>query len=132
MTSRFLSAKKASSIIDAFFVLFYLIFVYSHITAFFTYHIWTLLIFALSESIIIVLFLTRTKSVSVSEEPFDYFVAIAGTLAALLFRPFIGEYSALGNTLVIIGASMQIISLFSLNSSFGIVSALRKVKSNGL
>lgn len=56
-----------------------------------------------------------------------------GTLAPFLLRPVEGAEDALaGEILMVFGVVMQILSLVSLNRSFGLLPALRGVKSSGM
>jgi protein-S-isoprenylcysteine O-methyltransferase Ste14 len=56
-----------------------------------------------------------------------------GTLAPLLLRPVANaEDILIGEALIIFGFAMQILALASLNRSFGLLPALRGVKSSGL
>jgi isoprenylcysteine carboxyl methyltransferase (ICMT) family protein YpbQ len=125
-------AKRASAIIDVLFVIFFFAFIYSQISAFLIFHYYSLLAFALSETITIFLFLFRSKATVVSTEPADFVLAVAGTVAALLFRPYAGQHIIIGDILVMVAVIMQIIALLSLNKSFGVVPAIRGVKTKGL
>ena len=56
-----------------------------------------------------------------------------GTMAPLLLRPVEGAEDVLvGEILLVFGFAMQILSLASLNRSFGLLPALRGVKSSGM
>ena len=56
-----------------------------------------------------------------------------GTMAPLLFRPVAAAEDVLvGEILLVFGFAMQILSLASLNRSFGLLPALRGVKSSGM
>ena len=56
-----------------------------------------------------------------------------GTLAPLLLRPVeAAEDVPLGEILLVFGLAMQVLSLASLNRSFGLLPALRGVKSSGM
>ena len=56
-----------------------------------------------------------------------------GTLTPLLLRPVAGSDDLLGaDFLILFGVVMQILSLMSLNRSFGLLPALRGVKSSGM
>jgi protein-S-isoprenylcysteine O-methyltransferase Ste14 len=56
-----------------------------------------------------------------------------GTLAPFLLRPVAGSEDLLhGDVLILVGFAMQIVALLSLNRSFGLLPALRGVKSRGL
>jgi len=56
-----------------------------------------------------------------------------GTMAPMLLRPVEGAEDVLvGEILLVFGFAMQILSLASLNRSFGLLPALRGVKSSGM
>ncbi len=113
-------------------ILLYVLFIYSQISAFLTFHIWSLLVFVLSETIVVLLFFFRSKAQILSDDVEDYVVAVAATLSALLFRPFVGSHIMAGDLLVLLGIVLQVASLISLNTSFGVAPANRGVKTTGL
>jgi protein-S-isoprenylcysteine O-methyltransferase Ste14 len=109
-------------------------FAYTHLVAFISspYKI-SLLLFAFSESIIVFLFLSRKQTVRVTKRPLGWIVAIVGTFVVLFLRPS-SETSVIiiGEIFVIVGVSMQIVSLLSLGRSFGLVPTVRGIKTTGL
>lgn len=111
---------------------FFLLFFYLHIESFFATKQVTLLLFAISEAVTVFLFIIRKTPTKVTSNPFDYLLAVTGTLAALLFRPSGGGFTDISVFLVSIGIIIQSGALISLNTSFGIVAADRGIKTTGL
>lgn len=131
MNSRFIPARGLTFLVDIVLALFFIAFIYSHLTAFFMGAGLSMLLFALSETFIVLFFLTRSKAKSVTNEPLDFALAIGATFAGLLFRPDTTPL-LISDTLILLGVVMQTIALLSLNTSFGIVPANRGVKQGGL
>jgi len=92
-----------------------------------------LLLFCISETVQAILFLVRWQPAAVSTHPGDWLVAMGGTFGAFLFVPVDAHASmTTGSAMVIAGVTMQILGLASLNRSFGIVPAVRRVKTGGM
>jgi protein-S-isoprenylcysteine O-methyltransferase Ste14 len=89
------------------------------------------LLFLLVETTILLLFVARQRASSVSGEPMDVLLAFGGTFGGVLFRPVSTPGSA-GTAIVMLGAALQFGALLSLNRSFGILPAIRGVKTTGL
>ena len=92
---------------------------------------WSMLLFAISETFIVLFFIIRSKAQSVTSEPFDFALAIGATFAGLLFRPD-STPLLIADMLIFFGVIVQTTALLSLNTSFGIVPANRGVKQSGL
>jgi len=86
------------------------------------------------EALLVVLFLTRRRSLVTSGRPLDWAVAVVGTALPLLLRPgdVPGPLSWLGAPLQCFGVGAAILALTSLGRSFGVVPANRGVKTSGL
>jgi len=110
----------------------FLLFFYLNIESFFETKKLTLLLFAVSAAITVLLFIIRKTPVRVTTDPFDYLLAATGTVAPLLFRPSPGGVEGISVLLVSIGIIIQSLALISLNTSFGIVAADRGIKTSGL
>ena len=86
------------------------------------------------EALLVVLFLTRRRSLATSSRPLDWIVGVTGTLLPLLLRP--GEtavpFSWLGQPLQFLGLAAAVAGLASLGRSFGVVAANRGIKTSGL
>lgn len=108
------------------------IFAYLHLQAFVRTHEYSLLLFCLSETLVAYFFLTRTHAQSVTQSTIAWIVSTLGTFAPFLFTPVGSVVWSGGAYLVALGVSLQIVSVFSLNKSFGIVAACRTVKTSGL
>jgi len=125
-------AKWTSILVDVSLACGYLIFLYYHLTLFFSTGKISLVVVTISEAITVVLFLLRKRDmVSISKEPLDYAIACLGSLLPLLFRPGETPDSPLAVCIIFIGFFIQIGGLLSLNRSFGIVAANRGFKTKG-
>lgn len=108
------------------------LFAYRHINVFGQTGEWRYLVFCMSETLQAALFVLRYRPVSVSNNPVDWAVAVAGTVAPLFFVPHESGFGPLPGALIVMGALMQMLGLFSLNRSFAIVAARRKIKTSGM
>lgn len=125
-------SKWVSILVDVALALGYLVFLYYHLTQFFSTGRVSLVVVTLSEAITVVLFLLRKRgSVAVSQEPYDYAVASLGSLLPLLYRPGGMADTTLAVVVIFFGFVIQIGGLLSLNRSFGIVAANRGFKTKG-
>lgn len=62
-----------------------------------------------------------------------WITTVGGTLGPLLLRPLAGDHDvAVGLLLQLVGVSLQLGAILSLNRSFGLLPAERRVKSDGL
>jgi protein-S-isoprenylcysteine O-methyltransferase Ste14 len=108
------------------------VFVASHLRFFAHSGDHAIFLFALSETLQVIFFLTRQSPETVSLDPFDWFIAGSGTFAPLFLRPGGEVLLGQGELLVGIAVVFQILALLSLNRSFAIVAAKRTVKTLGL
>jgi protein-S-isoprenylcysteine O-methyltransferase Ste14 len=109
----------------------WLMFALVHVRAFMATGELSCLVFFLSESFTALMFLVRTEPATVSSSPADWALAVAGTLAPLLFTPN-GNLLLPGATLTLLaGAMLQLAGLLSLNRSVGLVPARRELKTGG-
>jgi len=108
------------------------LFAYRHVMAFAQTGEWPYLVFCLSETLQAVLFIVRYQPVSISNHPVDWTVAITGTLAPLLLVPGDTDFGSSAGALIIVGTLLQILGLASLNRSFAIVAAKRKIRTSGM
>ena len=107
-------------------------FSYAHLLGFKATGDWTYLLFCAAETLAAVLFLVRSEAVTVSRAPLDWGLAIGATLAPLLFAPATWAFLPGAKIMLVLGSAMQIAGLISLNRSFGLVPARRKIKTAGL
>jgi protein-S-isoprenylcysteine O-methyltransferase Ste14 len=81
----------------------------------------------------VVFYLIRKIPRDVSLSAYDWFIALAGTYAIVLFRPEEhGRDVLIGQALQFGGIALQIAAMLSLNRSIGMVPANRGVKTGGL
>lgn len=90
------------------------------------------LLFCAAETLTAALFLLRSPARSVSTDTRDWVLAIAATLVPLLFSPARQGVLPSASVLVLLGSALQLAGLLSLNRSFGLVPALRTVKTGGV
>lgn len=94
----------------------------------------TIMPIVVQEALLVVLFLTRRRSMANSTRPFDWMVGIAGTFLPLGMRPA-GELfrlSSVGQPMQLVGLTLAIVAVAFLGRSIGIVAANRGVKTEGL
>jgi len=94
-----------------------------------------LLLFVLSESVVALLFVVRKRPVEVSDDLLTWAIGIAGTFVPFLYEPAPRADDAIavaGAVTMLTGVCLQLLGTLSLNRSFGIVPALREVKTTGL
>jgi len=86
------------------------------------------------EALLVVLFLTRRRSLATSSRPWDWIVGAAGTLLPLFMRPgeVPGPYTWFGQPLQFVGLAAAVAGLASLGRSVGVVAANRGIKTSGL
>jgi protein-S-isoprenylcysteine O-methyltransferase Ste14/uncharacterized membrane protein (UPF0127 family) len=86
------------------------------------------------ESLLVVLFLSRRRSVAASDRLADWALAAAGTFLPLLLRPggTPGPLAWLGEPLQFLGVAAAVLALASLGRSVGVVAANRGIKTSGL
>ncbi len=125
--------KNLTLTINALLALAWFFFAYRHLAYFLSVmYSFTMLLFALAESLQAIIFLTRSKAQETIGAPFPWIIAIACTVLGLLFRPASVILWEGGYVLVIIGTVLLIFALLSLNRSFGVVPARRAIKTKGL
>lgn len=112
--------------------LLWISFATTHIQAFGHTRDYSLLLFCLSETVVAYFFLTRALPKIVSASSVAWIVATLGTFGPFLFIPTGTSWWNGGMYVVVLGVSLQILSVLSLNKSFGIVAACREVKTDGL
>lgn len=88
----------------------------------------SLVLIVAAETLVAALFLLRTSPQSVSMNPLDWFVAIAGTFVPMLFRPSDAGVLPEARYVMFVGLVLQIMSLVSLSRSLAVVAAHRTIK----
>ena len=112
--------------------LFWFIFVYINWLGFRETGKITLALSIVCGALVALLFILRENPVSVSESPLDWAITLASVLLAIRLRPTSSSEIILGIIIMALGITLQILSYLSLNRSFGLVPAERKVKTSGL
>jgi protein-S-isoprenylcysteine O-methyltransferase Ste14 len=105
------------------------IFAYAHLQGFQNTQNWSLLLFCFSETLVAGFYIFRSEPKTVSVDPFDWLVAIAGTFAPFFFRPTAWGILPEANMAILVGICIQVMGLMSLNRSIAIVAAKREIKS---
>lgn len=125
-------SKQTNLLVGIFMALAWGLFAYAHVVGFLNKGDWTLLLFCLSETLVAILFLVRSEPVSVSTDPIDWALAIGATFAPFFFSPAAWGLLPEAKLLLLVGTSIQIAGLISLNRSFGIIAAKREIKTAGM
>ncbi len=94
---------------------------------------WTSLFWMVSEGVVVILFVFRRPTRSLSRRPWDWLAGIAGSFFVLMVRPTGGTAfsDAAGFALQLFGTGFQLYGKVVLGRSFGIVAANRGVVSSG-
>lgn len=108
------------------------LFAYRHMLAFQNSGEWIYVVISVSEMLSAALFVFRSAPVTVSTDPLDWFFALAGTFTPLLFIPASWGLLPAAKYLVVLGTALQIFGLLSLNRSYALVAAKRKIKTKGM
>ncbi|MGE0598268.1 MAG: isoprenylcysteine carboxylmethyltransferase family protein [Dehalococcoidia bacterium] len=89
--------------------------------------------FAIEQALLIGIFLTRRRTNTTSQRPWDWFIAAIGGWAALAMQPHEGGTTgeAVGAAIQFAGLALLIVCLLSLGKSFGVVAANRGLKVHG-
>ena len=125
--------RRGSQVQDAFLVVITSLFVYVFGRDVIADHKVTSLVFAIEQSILVVMFLTRRRSHATSTRPVDWLAATVGGWLPLALRPHEGgDASALtGTAIQMIGLSLSTMGFLALGKSFGVVAANRGLKVKG-
>jgi protein-S-isoprenylcysteine O-methyltransferase Ste14 len=126
------SSRLSQVLIGAIMACAWIYFAVVHVRAFDSTGHWTYLIFCVTETLTALLFLVRSDPVSVSRDPRDWTLAAAGTAAPFLFIPSAAALLPQAALLIAVGAVGHLSGMLSLNRSFGLVPALRVVKTGGM
>lgn len=108
----------------------WILFSMAHLKQFNTTGDLSTLLLIIAETLAAAFYLMRSGPSSVSISPLDWLIAVLGTFTPLLLRP--SDFSVIPEArhLMALGAAMLILGLASLNRSFAIVPANRKIKTN--
>ena len=125
--------RTLSYVQDAALISLSALFVYVHLQLVVNEHRLTSVGFAVEQSLLVGMFLTRRRSIKTSSRPIDWVFATGGWLS-LLARPADspGEWaSTMGIVLQLLGLTGTCIAFGYLGKSFGVVAANRGLKVNG-
>ena len=125
-------SRHASLLGNAFMAAIWAMFAYAQILAYLHTNDWSYLLFCAAETLSALLFLIRTVPDSVSTDMRDWLLAIGATYAPFLFSPSDMAIWADARHLLILGSTLQLAGLLSLNRSFGLVAARREIKTTGV
>ena len=125
--------RRGSRVQDAFLIVVTALFVYVYGKDVITEHKVTSLFFAVEQSILVVMFLTRRRSYATSTRPLDWFAATMGGWLPLALRPHDvgGDAALVGTGLQLLGLTLTTIGFLALGKSFGVVAANRGLKVKG-
>lgn len=104
------------------------LFAISHLTQYGKTGEISLLLMVLAETLVAVCYLARTNPKSVSTDPVDWILGVAGTFTPLLFRPAEEALVPSAGYVMALGLVLLLAGVISLNRSFAIVAARREIK----
>lgn len=109
------------------------LFFYSHGRHALETHSLTNVFFAAEQALLIGMFLTRRRTDTTSQRPWDWFVAAIGGWAALAMRPHEigGAAEGVGAAIQVVGLAFLIVCFLTIGKSFGVVAANRGLKVHG-
>jgi protein-S-isoprenylcysteine O-methyltransferase Ste14 len=108
------------------------VFAYRHVVAYVQTGHLSYVVFCVSETLQAALFVLRFRPATVSTRAADWIIAVGATFAPLFFVPHADGLGGSGQALVVAGALLQILGLLSLNRSFAIVPAKRRIRTGGM
>lgn len=110
----------------------WLIFAAAHFANFMATGKASLLFFCIAETLAAAFLMFRTQPRTFTRSPRDWVIAITGTFLPLLLRPTESSATTFAEWGLILGSSIQIAGVLSLNRSYALVPALRRVKTGGM
>ena len=122
--------KNKPHVINFFVAVLWVYFAWTFLSYFLITHKPSALIFFVTNSVTVILFLFRKNPLATSDKSFDWFCAIAGSFFSMLFRPASGIF-LFGEIFTLIGSLFQLFGILSLNRSFGIIPANRGIHQRG-
>jgi len=93
----------------------------------------TNLFFAIEQGVLVGVFLSRRRTTTTSQRPWDWFVATIGGWGALALQPdeATGLQAVAGASVQVVGLFLVTVCLLNLGKSFGVVAANRGLKVRG-
>ena len=122
--------KNKPHVINFFVAVLWVYFAWTFLSYFLATHKPSALIFFVTNSVTVILFLFRKNPLATSDKSFDWFCAITGSFFSMLFRPASGFF-LFAEILTLLGAFFQLFGILSLNRSFGIIPANRGIHQGG-
>jgi protein-S-isoprenylcysteine O-methyltransferase Ste14/uncharacterized membrane protein (UPF0127 family) len=131
---RVTSGGIASAVCNLLLALLYAVFLQSHLAAGRATGRWPVILPMVGmESLMVVLFVARRRSLATSTRSFDWVVGIVGSFIPLLLRTTeLGPLSRIGEPLQMVGLVLAMLATGSLGRSLGLVAANRGIKHAGL
>ena len=112
---------------------FFIFFAYANAQSFLENPRLSVFLIVVAETIAAIFFIIRRDPDETWHSWQTWLTTTCGTLAPFLLRPVEAVEDVLvGEVLMLLGFTMQILALASLNRSFGLLPALRRIKSRGL
>lgn len=93
----------------------------------------TSVFFGIEQGLLVGMFLTRRRTGTTSQRPFDWFIATVGGWLSLAMRPHEtgGMFGVIGPSIQVVGLGLVIVCFASIGKSFGVVAANRGLKVHG-
>lgn len=110
----------------------WVLFAITHIAAFRATGKVALMTFAIAETLIAVFFVLRAQAKTMTTHPREWVVAVLGTFLPLLLRPTAENVAPIAEWGLLLGSTMQVAGVLSLNRSFALIPALRDIKTTGM
>ena len=129
------ASNVASMLCNAGVAVGYVLFARAHLLAGWRTGRWGVILpMVVLESVLAVLFLLRRQSLQTSARPFDWALAIGGSIVPTLMRttPALGPLAWIGEPLQAVGLCVALLGALSLGRSIGLVAANRGVQEAGI
>lgn len=131
-TAQFLTPARKQFLTGIALALIWALFATAHVASFETTGRVSLLIYAIAETLIAVFFMLRAEAKTIATNVIEWLVAVLGTFLSLLLRPTSDNLVPIAEWGLMLGSSMQVAGVLSLNRSFALVPALRELKTAGM
>ncbi len=128
--SEILKSRVAHILSSVFLAFIWSLFAYSQMLAFLKSYELSPLLLCISETLIVVFFIFRSRPQTISVHPLDWIAATVASFLPLFFRPAPWGIFPPAKFIMIAGAFLMILSILSLNRSFAMVAAKREIKTN--
>lgn len=132
MSSAILYSGRTNLLVGVCMALLWAAFAFVHVLAFRNTGNWSYLVFCAAETAMALMFLIRSEPVTVSTVPGDWMLAIGASYAPFLFYPSDWGIVPEARLLLVVGSTILLIGVLSLNRSIGVVAAKREIKTGGM